>query len=317
MPVRRLLLLIAALALPQPACLHVSGNLTPAEVSTPRSPSSSEFSTFPRRPGEVVAKDPGVTVAKPPEPPPAEPPPLTDAHLVRASEPIPPVSIPSASQPPLLTALKAYLDNRPEDAIRALQSLDRASQDYAIALMPLLVRGTQMNLSSPPPDETAVIVERLHALAARLETKAALRVEKVLFCRKAEGFGQYEPWVEGQPYKPNDLARLYIELRNVGSEPNPGPSGESYLSRATVSLEVRDAKNNLVDQTDPKDYRRRVPIARYDHADYTRSMPHDYFRTYRFPVPTQPGVYTVTVEVKDATGRMARSQPVEFRVAGP
>ena len=53
-------------------------------------------------------------------------------------------------------------------------------------------------------------------------------------------------------------------------------------------------------------------------ADHTRTPLHDYSRTYRISVPAQPGVYTVTVEVKDAAGkRVARSQPVQFLVAGP
>lgn len=319
MPVRRFLL-VFALALPQPACLHVSGTISPPERSEPKAPGSSEFSIFPRRPGEVVAKNPEITVSKPPEPePPQFPdPPLVDANLVRASDPMPPVSIPSATEPPLLSALRAYLENRPDDAIRQLQMLDRASQDYVLALMPLLVRGTQMNLASPNPEDAAVLVEQLHRLAGRLESKAALKVDKVAFCRKMTGFGRYEPWVDGQPYKPNDLAVLYVEFRNIGSDPAPGPAGESYLSRAVVSLEVRDAKNNLVEQTDPMDWRRRVTIARFEHADHTRSPLHDYSRTYRISVPTQPGVYTVTVEVKDPSGkRVARSQPVEFRVAGP
>ena len=40
---------------------------------------------------------------------------------------------------------------------------------------------------------------------------------------------------------------------------------------------------------------------------------------YRIPVPAQPGVYTVTVEIRSpgGSGRVVRSKPVEFRVAGP
>jgi hypothetical protein len=132
------------------------------------------------------------------------------------------------------------------------------------------------------------------------------------------GFGRFDPWPEAQPYKPNDLAVLYVEVRNIGSEPAAGPHGEGYLSRAAVSLEVRDATGKLVEQTDPADWRRRVPVARFEHADHTRSPLRDYSRTYRISVPSQPGVYTVAVEVRDPAGnRTARSRPAEFRVAGP
>jgi len=326
MPARRLLPIVFAgiAAVPIPACLHVSGAVTPQE-QFPKASNSSDFASFPKRPGELVAKNPGTTASKPPTPETTEPkeptpPPLTDPHLIRASEPvsIPPIAIPSATEPPLLATLRAYLENRPDDAIKLLQSLDRGNQDFALALLPVLVRGTQMNLANANPEEVAVLVDQLHAVAGRLEPKAALRVEKVAFCRRMSGFGRYEPWSEGQPYKPNDLAVLYVELRNIGSEPVAGPAGETYLCRAIVSLEVRDATGNLVEQTDPADWRRRVPVARFEHADHTRSPLHDYSRTYRISVPAQPGVYTVTVEVKDPSGRrVARSQPAEFRVAGP
>ena len=39
---------------------------------------------------------------------------------------------------------------------------------------------------------------------------------------------------------------------------------------------------------------------------------------YPLPVPGNPGVYTVTVEVRDPAGRrVVRSEPVRFDVAGP
>ncbi|HEY3787437.1 MAG TPA: hypothetical protein VGL71_01225 [Urbifossiella sp.] len=320
-------LLIGLAIGPMPACIHVSETVSSNNSAPVKSPRSGEFATLPKRPGEVIRKAPeaSTTAAKPPastEPaaPTAPASPIADANVVTAAEPsaLPTISIPSANEPSLLAALRAYLDNRPEDAIRLLQSFERSNQDFALALLPLLVRATQMKMSSANPEEVAVMVDQLHSLAGRLETKAALKVEKVTFYRKFEGFGRYEPWPEAQPYRPNDLALLYFEVRNVGSESVPGPGGENYLSRATVSLEVRDAAGKLVEQTDPADWRCRVPVARFQYVDRTRSPLHDYYRTYRISVPTQPGVYTVTVEVKDpASNRVARSTPVRFDVAGP
>ncbi|MFO0805437.1 MAG: hypothetical protein U0791_20220 [Gemmataceae bacterium] len=329
--VRRLLpLAFAAAALgPIPACVTISSQTSPEQpaVAPAKPQRPSEFASFPRRPGEVALKNPELVAAKPqpqseqePSDPsdPAEPAsaPIADANVQPAA--IPPVGIPSPTEPALLAAFRAYSENRPDDAIKQLATLDRATQDYALALMPLLVRGTQMKWETANPEDAAVVVEQLHALAARLEAKAALKVEKVAFCRKITGFGRFDPWPEGQPYKPNDLAVLYVELKNLGSEPVPGAGGETWLSRANVSLEVRDATGKLVEQTDPTDWRKRVPVARFEHADHSRSPLHDYCRTYRISVPAQPGVYTVTVEVKDVSGkRVARSQPAEFRVAGP
>ena len=321
MAARRLLpLFFAAFAVgPIPACITVSSAtpFEPAPVAPKKVPGSTVFASFPKRPGEVVPKHPELVASKLTAPEPAEPTEPVSVPVIDQAV-VPAVAIPSAMEPPLVAALRAYLENHPEDAIKHLSVLDRASQDYALALMPLLVRGSQLTSTNVNPEEAAVVVDQLHGLASRLESKAALKVEKLVFCRTVKGFGQYEPWVEGQPYKPNDLALLYVELKNVVCEPAAGPAGEAFVSRVNLSLELRDATGKLVDQTDPKDFRRRVPVGRYDHADHTRSPLHDYSRTWRISVPTQPGVYTASVEVKDASGRrVARSQPVEFRVAGP
>ena len=92
-------------------------------------------------------------------------------------------------------------------------------------------------------------------------------------------------------------------MRNLTSEPTSGPKGEGFATRAAVSLEVRDAKGKLIDQSDPADYRLRVPVARYEHNDFNRTPPRDYWRRYRLSVPPTAGVYTLTVEVKDPVAK--------------
>lgn len=333
-----------------PACLHVTEtvNTQPTVTTIP----DSQFAELPRRPGEVVRTSPGakaVAVSKEKESettgakakeagssgtttsrrpngdsdantlapvPPEAPGDLTAINAEPAPLPIP--TSPPKPEPPLVGAMRAYVEDRPNDAIRCLQDLDRPNQEFALAMLPLLVRGSHLNLTAPDPNDAAVMAEQFASIAARLEGKAALRVEKVAFCRRATSFGRFDPWPEAQPYRPNDMAILYVEIRHVGSEAASGPDGEGFVSRAVVSLEVRDSGGRLIEQTDPTDWRRRVSVARFEHTDYTRSPLRDYSRTYRISVPSKPGVYTVTVEVKDPAGnRTARSQPAEFRVAGP
>jgi hypothetical protein len=347
---RRFLLLLAGLAVgPTPACLHITSTVTEPLPAKPAN--TGEFATLPKGPGKKVLINP-VAKSSPPaskpvlpavpttdgdtEPrpigaqtanhgPPPKVEPVTPASTSgtppsNVAEPsiLPMLSPMSTHEPPLLAAMRAYVEERPEEALRHLQGLGRQNQEFALAVMPLLVRGSQMNLVTANPVDVAVLVDQFQGVIARLERKAALRVEKVAFCRRVSGFGRYDPWPDAQPYKPNDLAVLYVEIKNVGSDPILGPNGESCLSRSVVCMEIRDAAGKLVEQTDPKDWRRRVPIARYEYADYTRSPVHDYFRTYRIELPAQAGVYTVTVEAKDPAGnRVARSQPVRFDVGGP
>lgn len=342
-------LLVGLTAAALPACLGVTKPV--ARTDPPANPAARQLAAL--RPGERVAIHPDAratatvevpTPAPAPSTPPATtagktdpagepraprrlPPPDSEAPSAAADKLIPvkaePAPFPVAPaapppEPPLLAAMRAYVENRPDDAIRHLQSLDKPNQDFALTVMPLLVRGAQLNMAAADPADVAVMADQFQAVASGMEGKAALRVEKVVFCKRATGFGRYDPWPEAQPYRPNDLAVLYVELKHVGSAAAAGPNGEGFESHAVVNLEVRDAGGRLIEQTDPADWRRRVPVARFEHADRTRSPLRDYSRTYRISVPSQPGVYTVTVEARDPAGnRAARSQPAEFRVAGP
>ena len=84
-----------------------------------------------------------------------------------------------------------------------------------------------------------MLAEQVHAAAERLEPRAALRVDKVAFCRRINGYGRYDPWPEGQPFQPNDLTELYVEIRHLTSEAATGAAaGEGFVTRLTSTLEV-------------------------------------------------------------------------------
>src|SRR5205823_14980380 len=87
------LLLVGLATAPMPACLpHISGMVAPPESIEQKAPSSSDFASFPKRPGEVVRLNPGPSpiASKPPAEPKAEAkadpiaaiPPITDPALV-------------------------------------------------------------------------------------------------------------------------------------------------------------------------------------------------------------------------------------------
>lgn len=321
------LLVVLALGF-APGCLHVQSTTT-TDVPKAPAPRGGDFASL--RPGEAISTRPAepTTVAEKPAPkaapapdPVAPPPPDRVLEVVKAAEPgqFPLGAAPPVPDPPLLAAMRAYVENRPDDAIRHLEKLDRPNQEFALAVMPVLARGAAINLAAPDPQEAGHLADQLSAAAAKLEAKAALRVEKVVFCKggSVKGFGRYDPWPIAQPYRPGDLAQLYVEVRHIGSTAEAGKNGEPFVTRPVVSLEVRDSKGGIVEQTDPNDWRLRVPVVRFPHEDPSWSPVRDYYKPYRIKIPANPGVYTVTVEVRDpATGRAARSQPAEFRVAGP
>jgi len=318
--------LLAALALGlAPGCLHVHGTVNRTDAKPAAAPAAKGDGFASLRPGEAIATRPTVepktTAERPPapkstapEPEPVAPP--EQVVVVKSGEPgpFPLPGMPPLPEPPLLAAMRAYVENRPDDAIRHLEKLDRPNQEFALAVMPVLARGAAMNLTAPDPQEAGHLADQLGGAAAKLEAKAALRVEKVAFCKQIKGFGRYDPWPQAQPYRPGDIARLYVEVRNLGCH----AAADGFLSRAETLLEVRDAKGQLVEQVDPADHRQRVRVVRFSIEDRLRSPVRDYFQPFQLLMPPQAGVYTVTVEVREpVSGRIARSQPAEFRVAGP
>lgn len=318
--------LLAALVLGfAPGCLHVQSTVTRTDDKQAAAPAPKAEGFASLRPGEAIAVrqtvEPHTTSEKPPAPKlvAAEPEPVVPPEQVIAVKsgepgPFPLPGMQPAPEPPLLAAMRAYVENRPDDAIRHLEKLDRPNQDFALAVMPVLVRGAALNLTSPDPQEAGHLADQLSGAATKLEAKAALRVEKVAFYKKIYGFGRYDPWPAAQPYRPGDTARLYVEVRNLGCH----TAADGYVTRAETLLEVRDSKGQLVEQMDPDNYQQRVRVVRIHHEDKSRSPVRDYFKPYQIVIPSQPGVYTVTVEVRDPTsGRAARSQPAEFRVSGP
>jgi hypothetical protein len=345
---RRSLVPAAAAALLLPACISVNASpvpITPAEaaariavegaartVEKPRiSPGKTDFAIFPARPGETIptrpiAKD--ATTAQKPEPDPTPPGPIVPPNPFKQATGG--TVVPSDSntflighirqipiESPLLGAVRAFAEGKPEKAFTAIAGLDRPNQDLILAILPVLARAANPNLAADPA-ANAMMIEQLSTASERLEPIAALRIDNALFCRSAWGFRRYEPLPANRPYLPNHKAQLYLEVRNLVSELTTGPHGERFLTRARYAVEIRDAYGNLIDQPDPDDYRRPTKVARCDRLIYTRGPIQDFYIQYEFPVPATPGVYTATVTVTDANGRRTvKSAPVEFTVARP
>lgn len=325
MPGRRpLVALVALFVVPLPACLHVG-----APVASDAPPDGSPkvaaatpprilFAVLPRVPGTVVPTKPANpdppanTAHKPPNPPK----PVEVVRPVTNTEPalLPPMAQPTTPvEAPLLGAVRAYTEGRPEKAIEIIRTMNPPNQDLVLALLPVLARAVSADLNNDPATVGA-LVDQLHSAAGRLEPRAALRIEKAVFCKDVSGFGKFVPRPDNQPYKPNAQAQFYLEVRNLGSE----PAGDEFVTSVQAAGEVRDAYGKLVEQIDKEDYKRRVPVVKDEKKVSSRSPLHDLHVLYLFSVPAAPGVYTVTVELRDATGRRTvKTPPAQFCVAGP
>jgi hypothetical protein len=244
-------------------------------------------------------------------------------HPEPPQEPVgPPVPEPKVGPPeePIVVALRAYREKRLPEALEALQHYDKPSQDLLLVVLPFLARLTEGGDRLSPrevshvveqlllarvagggaekagPREAAELVEQLRALEASLRCRAALRVEKMAFCKKINGFGRIEPHSEGHAFeagaggRPGELVQVYVELANCSGKKN-GPWHETWLAGR---VEIRDPEGTVV-------WVENIP----PRPDRSLSPRNDYFINYSFWVPPKlpPGrTYTLWVQVKDVTG---------------
>jgi hypothetical protein len=336
-----LLFLSAASTLFLPACLVISGDGLPVvhdsrekaateEAKATEQAPKSKFAEL--RPGGILAartqkdgkdgKDTSTAQKTSGNPRVDEPiaPASTDVKVVAESPGplpgIPPLQPSAPIESPLVAAVRAQAEGHPDRAIEFLKAFDPANQEYLLAMLPVLARGASGDLTDATA--AAVLADQHRDIATRLAARAALIAENVVLCRKVYGFARYDPWPENQPYRPNDQAQLYLEVRNLVSQVVAGPHGETHLTHVRVAVEIRDARGRLVEQADPEDWRRRVPVARFERKQFSRGPVEDFHIFYTFAVPSAPGVYSVTVELRDPAGRRTvRTEPVRFDVAGP
>src|SRR5205807_2620336 len=75
--------------------------------------------------------------------------------------PLPELAAKPLDDPPLVAALRCYLDRRPGDAIKWLERYERPNQDLLVGLLPLAARLTEGNLEKATPEEAAAMLATL------------------------------------------------------------------------------------------------------------------------------------------------------------
>jgi hypothetical protein len=228
-----------------------------------------------------------------------------------SSDALPDFEIKTKPEEPLVAALRCYLDKRPAEAVEHIQACDKANQEALLCLLPLAVRLSEGSLHRARPDEMAEMVDGLRGVEASLQKRAALRIEKMRFCRQVRAFGDYEPIEPGQAAfeagsggQDGELIQVYVEVRNFASE----AQGPFQVTRLASSAEIRDYAHKTVKRVDFDVY-----------TDRCRSPRQDYFIRYSFRVPRDlpPGPYTLWISVKDDLAQPARppaEKSLDFRV---
>jgi len=207
----------------------------------------------------------------------------------------------SPGESPLIRAVRAFQQNKPDEAVEHLKAYDAATQQVLLSLMPAMVRLGDGRLQQMKPEEADVLLHQLTQVPGLLRPRASLQANNVRLCREVHNFAHVDPFPDRHTFRPGDIVYLYMELANF--TPVPAPKG-GYSVTLVSSLELRDSTGGLVWQADPKE----VP-------DFVSTPPQDYYRNFRLCVPNvPPGVYLLSVKTTDRpTGREAR-KTVEMRI---
>jgi hypothetical protein len=214
---------------------------------------------------------------------------------------------PKAEEPALLTALRCFLNQRPQDAIAWLRRYDEANQELLLRLLPVAVRlTTEQNLKPVDVEKGTAIVEEFNELLG-VPPQGNLLIDKVCLCEDIKTFGNYKPFPDEHLFQPRDLVWIYVEVRNftcVRSEPKPGEV--LYETRLNTSARIKNFARTR--EWDLSFHRRYGP-------DQSRARRHDYWDSLSFNMPDlPPGRYTLEIEVEDGhTGRKT-NRTVDFQV---
>jgi len=292
------------------------------EPQSPYHPQATPNEEPPNRRDRPVADEPpflqkGITTpalpALPAQPGPAEPSPDPKRVVPPPQE----VKKSESRDEPLVVALRAYLQKRPPDALEALSRYAKANQEMLLVALPFVARLTEGNIDRVSPREAAELADLMQGVEDRLRQRAALRIEKIMFCRKIDDFGVYVPResINGTPTfegggagdQVGELIQVYAELRNVSAR----QQGDHYETRLAGTVELLDFKGRSAYLRD---------FAPPPHVG--QSLRRDFFVKCSFSVPRKvpPGLYTLRVEVRDVTDLPAdpsvlQGRPPPHRIA--
>jgi hypothetical protein len=207
-----------------------------------------------------------------------------------------------AEDPPLVVALRCFLDKRPAEAVHLLERYDKVNQELLLCLLPVAARLSGGNLAQASPQEMTNLVNQLEGLLPPLRSRAELLLDKMCFCSWIGGYGRYEPLAEGHSFHVGEPVQVYVELQNVSNQLR----GEAYVTQLASSVIIFDLAHHKVWQHDFGDR---------DYRDLSQTLRHDYFNNCRFCVPEiPPGQYTLCIEVQDVSTKRIAKRSLDFRV---
>lgn len=151
-----------------------------------------------------------------------------------------------------------------------------------------------------------------------LASLGPLHLDKLAFCTKVTGFGDYEEF-ESYAFPPGQQVVLYVEVENYTVEPIETPTKQRHpLSGLQGKTSVPMFETELHGRYEILDAQQRTVAARLLPVDRNRCRNHrrDYFIPYMLYIPEkiQSGSYTLELVIEDKKGDKFGSAIIDFRV---
>jgi hypothetical protein len=203
----------------------------------------------------------------------------------------------------LVSALRCYLNKRPDEAINWLKDYDKTTQELLLVLLPLAARLTEGGLQTNNPQEMKITVEQFEDIIKILSSKAPFSAEHMCFCRTVKEFGSYKKIPGEQVFHPDDRVDVYVEFKNFSTVWN----GQNHCIRLASRIEIRDYGKHFC--WEPSSPLRNDP-------DFSSTPRHDYHRVYSLTIPhIPPGSYTLLLHVTDLPTGRSTEVTADFQVA--
>lgn len=151
---------------------------------------------------------------------------------------------------------------------------------------------------------TSALTE-LNQAASGLRNSADLLLKSECFCRKVDGFGQYETFDDTQ-FGPKQQVLVYCELENFTPLQDTAFGNTNFKTKISSSFWITNEHGETVQTTD-------YPVV----TDNARKLRRDFFM--HLPIrfaDLEPGSYELQVEVRDfGSGKSAQfATPMQFQI---
>lgn len=194
------------------------------------------------------------------------------------------------------------MQDRPEDAMSAVELLSPAEQQFWQSMMLSLAEYRKAKASDAPSGHFTGSVHQLRSAIQALSPLADLRIRRLEICERIHSYGRIETFPSND-FDPGQPLLLYVELENFGSQMTP--SGR-YLASFDATLQIFEK-----DKDSPKETIRLTDIT--DEATSART---DYFQSYDLTLPSHlmTGEYEIRLKIRDKLTGKASQSVVSFQV---